>query len=82
MRVKKFHPKDEIHSSHISVTFDYVYAYMRPMGFTRPPGRITKLYHNGSMHRIIRHAVTMAERNKISLVAIIHDSFDRNLDTY
>ncbi len=63
IRVEKFHPRDEIGSSHIEVKFDAKFAHIRHVshfGVEKPQFHIE---HFGSLHRVIKTAQHAAHKN-------------------
>jgi len=82
IRVEKFHPKDEIGCSHIQVLFDREHAYIRPVVLFNEEHLQSKVKHLGSLHRVLKIAMHTAQTNKVDLVALISEKYDRRHDIF
>lgn len=82
IRVEKFHPKDEIGCSHIQVLFDRENAYIRPVVLFNEEHLQSKVLHLGSLHRVLKIAMHTAQTNKVDLVALISEKYDRHHDIF
>ncbi|GEM_PF-3888842 len=78
IRVEKFHPKDDIGTDHIEVKFDAKNAHIRVVNRFSESLPAIIVEHLGSLHRVLKIALHTAQRNKIDLVALISDKYDRH----
>lgn len=82
IRVEKFHPKDDIGTDHIEVKFDRINAHIRVVNRFGDPMPVMTVKHQQSLHRVISVAKHTAHRNKVDLVALISEKYDRRANYF
>ena len=82
IRIEKFNPRDDIGCGHIEVKFDREFAHIRVVSPFRELNPAIAYKHHQSLHRVIKIGLHWAHKNKVDLVALISEKYERNKDIF